>query len=457
MSMGLVKVIGKQYTPLPATYIGGEMRMRFSEPGVPTELDMMMAGEQCLDGNGVPLYLLRRELKTADNSCTLRRGKDTGYPYKWQYIDGSAFSSGVNDLNPNETYNHFLYGTTRAFIGVSAPLADDDADFEFVKGADDFEMKPYYYRSSAELSVDPEMGISPGSAFKQGISPQWWQLTTNVQEAQLNYDFAYCFDLEWAESLVPGEKVRCVQRQVIYNVPAVDEYNQPVYEIIYDGFGNPVLDGFGEPVLAADGLGNPIRAMEQQIFQYYEIIPPQEYKTAIDGQPKVELYTGIDDSITLFGAGVEQDVPITLLRREDVYVRPEDITTPDCELVYASLRDNKASADVVNPLAVISDLQTDRNGHLTKRLRALFYKTDKMKRKYPMLFEVDALPYGYCIEVGNIQHYYGTKHDQCSPYYLREEYSVVRVDRSKGQQGKTLQLAGTKCFKHRLQVPVMVK
>ncbi|MCL2005444.1 MAG: hypothetical protein FWG73_04690 [Planctomycetaceae bacterium] len=62
-------------------------------------------------------------------------------------------------------------------------------------------------------------------------------------------------------------------------------------------------------------------------------------------------------------------------------------------------------------MAVVSDLQTDRHGHLTKRLRALFYRTDPKNRKYPMLFEVDALCYGSCIEVGNIKHYCGPERD----------------------------------------------
>ena len=151
------------------------------------------------------------------------------------------------------------------------------------------------------------------------------------------------------------------------------------------------------------------------------------------------------------------ELSICPLQRTTGYVRPEDIVTPDYELVYASLRSHRASAETVNPLAVINDLQTDRNGHLTKRLRALFYKTDSENRKYPMLFEVDSLPYGYCIEVGHIKHYYGTEHDQCAPYHLREQYTVVRADRGKGKKGKTLKLAQATCFKHRLQIPVLVK
>ena len=64
---------------------------------------------------------------------------------------------------------------------------------------------------------------------------------------------------------------------------------------------------------------------------------------------------------------------------------------------------------------------------------------------------------GYCIEAGNVQHYYGSEHDQCAPYYLREEYTIERVKRRRGHKGHTLQLTSTKCFNHRLEVPVLVK
>jgi len=141
----------------------------------------------------------------------------------------------------------------------------------------------------------------------------------------------------------------------------------------------------------------------------------------------------------------------------DRYVRPEDIVFPDYELVYVKLVKNSGAAEIVNPLAVVSDLQTDQNGHLTKRLRSLFYKKDHAGRRYPMLFEAEVLPYGYCIEAGNVQHYYGTEHDQRAPYYLREEYTIERAKRRRGHKGSTLQLTSTKCFKHRLEVPVLVK
>ena len=450
MSMGLVKVIGKEYSPLQATYIGGEEYQRDDE----THRRRM--GELRYDSDGNPLYLMRRELKTADNGCTIRRGRNTSFPFKWQYVNGESFSSGTKDIG-DQTYNEFLYGTSQEITNPDT-WQDDDASSE-LSYTDYYEMKPYYDRSSVRHTEEGTETQESGDFL--GISPQAWRLTTDKDQAQLNYDFAYCFDLEWAESLVPGERVQCALRRVMFTVLAQNEYGEPVYEYVKDADGNLVLNNNGEPIVVVDINGKPKREKVYKTFQYYEIIPPKEYKTATDGQPSVELYIGTNDVITLSedvsDSTLDIDLSITPLQTTASYVRPEDIATPDYELVYASLRSNKASAEVVNPLAVISDLQTDRNGHLTKRLRALFYKVDDENRKYPMLFEVDVLPYGYCIEVSNTKHYYGTDQDQCAPYHLRELYTVVRAERSKGQQGKTLKLAQAKCFKHRLQIPVMVR
>jgi hypothetical protein len=450
MSMGLVKLRGKEYAPLRATYIGGE---EYTVLGITYRRRM---GEPRFDGAGNPLYLMRRELAVANNSCTIRRGRDTSFPFKWKYANGEPFSSGTRDIG-NETYNHFLYGTSRAIIGTT-PLSNDDAG-EAMEYLDYFEMKPYY-ASSSVLVRDSDDNIIANHFI--GISPQWWSLTTDPNQAQLDYDFAYCPDLEWAEALVPGEIAECQEKVALFQAFAVDEFGQPLYEYVRDELGNLVLDNNNNPIPAIDSGGRPIRVKIFNAFRYYEITPPDAYRTAIDGQPSVEMYVGTEEVINLISGDsidpeVDLDIPITPLQRVMNYVRPEDVVSPDYELVYAALRDNKASAEIVNPLAVVSDLQTDRNGHLTKRLRALWYKKDNEDRRYPMLFEVDTLPYGYCIEVGNIQHYYGTEHDQCAPHNLREEYAIERVDRSRGKKGKTLQLTQTKCFKHRLQVPVLVR
>jgi hypothetical protein len=437
MSMGLVRVMGKEYTPLQATYNGG------AEYGRPQA-----------DEFGQPLYLMRRELQTAANRCTTRRGKDTSYPFKWRYADGTYFSSGTKDYEnyvyetaERRTYTSFLYEINPYSREQYGALHGDDADKDKVRYADYLEMKPYYYGSSIETTEgDGETGEKIPA--ETGVSPQWWKTTTDREQAQLNYDFAYCPNLEWAETLIPGDKVRCVERKVTQKIPARDGYGNLKYEYVRDESGMILYDQYGRPLVTR-------QEFEFKTFRYYEITPPDSYRTAIDGQPAVELYIGSPETI---GSSTEEfDIHSTLLDKTGSYTRPEDIVSPDYELVYAVLRDNHASADVVNPLAVVSDLQTDRHGTLTQRLRALFYRTDPKDRKYPMLFEVDALHYGYCIEVGNVKHYYGTEHDLCSPHYLREEYRVVRKDRGTGKKGKTLQLASTKCFKHRLQVPVLVK
>ena len=397
MSMGLLAVDGKEYSPLQATYQGGEPYTQYDEELGREVLMFRRMGEPMFDNGGNPLYLMRRELVIEDNSVTVRKGKDTSFPFKWQYIDGEPFSS--------------------LEVGADDEAQDDNE----VNYYDYFELKPFYLYSSVAEDDEDGNELIPEQT---GISPRTWRLTIDPDEAQLNYDFAYCPDLDWAEVLVPGEKVECEEKTVSYKVREVDE--------------------FGELVIA------------EKNFKYYEIIPPASYRTPIDGQPSVELYVGTGEEVTAVSSETG-DLAITTLRKEDRYIKAEDVILPDYELVYAALSDSKAEAELVNPLAVISDLQTDRNGHLTKRLRALFYKKDNENRLYPMLFEVDILPFGYCIEVGNTKHYYGTEEDECSPYVLRESYTVERANRRYGQKGMSLQLVQSKCFKHRLQVPMMVR
>ena len=452
MSMGLVKLMGKEYSPLPATYYGGE-RVLFWENGTPLGMGVAQQGMQRVDERGKPLFLMRRRLKTTDSNCTVRRGRDTSYPFKWEYVDGTEFSSGVNDYlggtflhafsnieQDHVTYPVMLYQVDPHLLSLGY-FAHDDADTVDLRNEDYFEMKPYYAFSSVETEFSRE---------EVGVSPQWWKRTMDPSEAQLNYDFGYCPDLEWAESLIPGEKVKCVEKLVVFDIVATDNYGNPVYAYLRDDLGEVVLDDWGNPV--------PVLVKKLSVFRYYELIPPELYRTATEGQPDVELYTGTEETLRLtdsLSGSVDVAVAITSLEREEDYVPPEDVILPDYSLVYVALRENSAHPELINPLAVVNDLQKNRNGQFVQRLRALWYKKDKEDRKYPMLFEVDALRYGHCIEAGNIQHFFSTELDQCAPHYLLELYTVNRADRVKGQKGKTLQLAPTKCFKHRLQVPVL--
>jgi len=204
---------------------------------------------------------------------------------------------------------------------------------------------------------------------------------------------------------------------VFHDEPVTFSFSEQMY--LVDGAGNFILDA----------QGNRIPGTTHRTFRYYELIPPPQYRRATNGQPSVELYVGTEEDLTITNGSTSVEIPILPTpSRTASYVRREDIVHPDYEMVFLRLTDGRhgfAQPEIVNPLAVVSDLQTDREGHLTRRLRALWYKIDPEDRKYPMLFEVEALPYGYSIEVGNIQHYYGTEEDSCSPYYLREEYVIA--------------------------------
>jgi len=524
MSMGLIRIIGKTYLPLPATYVGNEeIPQNQAQKYQNEDIEYRRTGEQRKiwvnredgamsnippeianidDWDEKPLYLLQRELVMEDNRCTRRRGANTSYPFKWRYVKPVAplyppeapeasrppitpqtknepFSSGTNDFG-NDRYVEFIYLNSRQNIGGTlnyGELTDDDMiepsynpgntdKREDVEQRDYFEMKPYYGWSTVQIG---ERNVLEGSQETFiGISPQPWALTTNPDEAQMNYDFAWCPDLEFAEALVPGERMKCFERFTSFLVPKIDERGQPMYKYLLDSEGNVVLDNNGDPVYERDKNGNLIRDTQQRVFRYYEILPPDSYKTYIEGQPDVEMQIGLEerqfyaidgdgfvDNI-VDAEGVLGVIGMTTLQRARTYIQPEDIVTPEFEMVYVDL-EKKSSAKIVNPLAVIQDIQTDRNGNLTKRLRAVWYKTDEESRKFPMLFEVDILSYGFCIEAGIVKQFVATGDDTCAPHQLREEYDVVRMERGRGRNGMTLQLATQKCFKHRLQIPTLVK
>ncbi|MCL2005445.1 MAG: hypothetical protein FWG73_04695 [Planctomycetaceae bacterium] len=259
---------------------------------------------------GQPLYLMRCELQTADNRCTTQRGKDTSYPFKWQYADGTEFSSGTKDyehyvdetmIAGRATYTAFLYAVNPVAREQYDSLQDDDAGEE-VRYADYLEMKPYYLGSSVEGSE--EEGENTSARF--GISPQWWKRTTDWEKAQLNYDFAYCPHLDWAETLIPGDKVQCAEWLVTLNLPTVDGYGNFMYEYVRDESGNILYGAYGRPVV-------PEQEFVFKTFRYYEMIPPESYEAAIDGQPAVELYIGSETVGLSDGNAADVDVETTLL------------------------------------------------------------------------------------------------------------------------------------------------
>ena len=125
---------------------------------------------------------------------------------------------------------------------------------------------------------------------------------------------------------------------------------------------------------------------------------------------------------------------------------------PEYELVYGLLI-NRGAAEIINPMAVIQDMHSDLNGDPAKRLRGLWYARDNEGRRYPMTFSVDRMPYASAIEASVVQHFAQIDGDACAPYLLQEQYQLIRDNSC---PCRTLQLLPQKCFKHRLQVPVMI-
>jgi|GEM_PF-6894806 len=86
---------------------------------------------------------------------------------------------------------------------------------------------------------------------------------------------------------VPGEKVACREKTILFTIQEVDEFGNLAWEVARDGNGEPILTG-GLPTIVG-------ALMVEKAFRCYEIIPPRQYRTAIDGQPAVNLYVGMEE------------------------------------------------------------------------------------------------------------------------------------------------------------------
>jgi len=466
MAMGRVKIPGRTHQPLRATFKGGEpyqvrvwnsdteeweWEERYRKMG---EFRMQWDEEEEIF---VPLYLMRREIMLDEACVAMRRGNDTGYPFKFKYADGTIFSSGL-PTGP-DSYSNLHYQSELPFWGSDDnPLGDDDAPSGALKMWHFYQMQPYYFGGSVEVSDDDTIT----SSFARGISPQQWKLTTDPNMAEMDYEFATGVGLAAGEVTRPGAKLTGRRKEVTFQAPHVDEYGQ------FTGAGTMPLT-----------------------FSYYEVSGESKIKTPIEGQPKVELYRARVTELVLSNEGMgdpprteEEATEFTLkyldMERFEHYVKPELIAPPDYELVEVTLKKVKTSADVtpsgktfhsqadelVNPLAVVNDMQTDQQGHLTKRLRALFYSKQTRDEettnedgctfaRVPQAFRVCQLPFGYALEVASLEHYYGTDEDECAPYHIREEYNVVREEGRNTSGIIELQLSSNECFKHRLQTKVL--
>jgi len=153
--LGSIKLPGKTYSPIKATYYGDEKYKDKDGKDCTRE-----PGELMKDKDGKQLYLKKRVPKTSSDMLVLRQGDDTSLSIEWIYADGTKFNN--DNILPS---------------------------------------KPAPWQQGW------------GSSEHHGGEPLW-ETTTDPENAQLDYDYALCRNLDWAELLIEGDEVKFTEKTV---------------------------------------------------------------------------------------------------------------------------------------------------------------------------------------------------------------------------------------------------
>ena len=276
-----------------------------------------------------PIYLKRREPRTGSGRFVLRWNGVTYNPVMWIFADGADF--------PNTALAHEGTGDFLLFFLHPANI-------------------PYVIQNWVQAFPDTT--------------------TTDIALAQYNYDYAICYNLDWSELLIEGDKVEYQKRTTILEVD-----------------------------------NNEIT------FEYYEVQPLQEFHTPVEGQAGIELQivTPEWENPALTGD------PIAWTMNEADSQHPEPPEPPDYEAVFLKLKNDNCTPELVKSIGICNDCTS-------LRVRGVFIREDIKGRRYPMLFELPTLWAGGAIRAREVSCYYKTEHDECSPVGVQPEMTLIRMN-----------------------------
>jgi len=332
--LGTIKIPGKTYRPIEATYWGGEPYV--ADGGV---MKFRERGEPMKDDDGNPLYLKKRIPRTSSDMLVVRSGSDTSGMIQWGYTDGSAFDN-TRVLPPKPMQQQYGW-CSKVFNGKAL-----------------------------------------------------WETTTKTgeNEAQYNYDFALCRNLDWSEALIEGDYLEFQERNVDLEIDRIGSDGQPLR-----GDNNKIIK-------------------ETVKFTYYEAVPPASYLTSVEGQAKIVLKIVTPDwGGQVPGSGPPETFTIQTAVN-NTQLQPPD--APKFETVYLKLT-NQAIPDYQKTQGICNDCTVPR-------VRGVFLRRDAQGRGYPMLFEVPTLRVGGAIRSRKINCYYKTENDNCSPQGTQPEMKLLR-------------------------------
>jgi hypothetical protein len=182
LSGGLVRLEGKHYAPIQATYLGGELFI--NDFGL---LDIRLRGELRFDKENRPLYLLGRKVKPDHKFFALHQD----------------FLLSKNAVGRNVYLVHLR--------------SDSPFLMEYLDGREcNFDVKP--------IPV-------------AGVFPEEWELTTDFTKAQQNYDLCIVPEAADGECFVKGE-VLCFRRKVSFAKVPVYLPDGTLQGVIRDDEGN---------------------------------------------------------------------------------------------------------------------------------------------------------------------------------------------------------------------------
>jgi len=190
------------------------------------------------------------------------------------------------------------------------------------------------------------------------------ETTTDIEKAQFNYDKAICYNLDWSECLIEGDKVHYIERDGYYEVKPIDKFTTPV-------------EGQAAIIL-------------------YEVAP-QWNNTEQLGDPDTWTMTPRNDQ------------------------SPERPEPPNFEAVYLKLKSDRCTPELVKTMGICNDCSS-------LRVRGCFIREDIKGRRYPMLFELATLRAGGAIRSREVSCYYATEHDKCSPITNQPEMQLIRLN-----------------------------
>jgi len=343
---GSIKLPGKTYKPVPATYKGGEEyeTEEENEQGeIVTVTKKRKKGEQQKDEDGKPLYLKAREPRTGSGRFVLRYEGKTCNRIEWICSDGSRF--------PNDV---------------------------------PYPPKPFY----------------PGFHFDNENEGEEnnWPTTDDPENAQQDYDYALCRNLDWAELLIEGDEVDYQKQTADVEIEKTDEYGEIVYKKDEQG------DDTDEP------------ETETVRLAYYEVFPFDKFVTPVEGQAAVamkiiepiwpEEQTGDPESYETTDVDAQQQ---------------EQAEAPKFEAVYLELMNDHCTPKLVKTMGICNDCSS-------LRVRGVFIRSDVKHRRYPMMFELATLRVGGAIRSRIIDCYYKIENDECAPKSSQPEMTLERFN-----------------------------